>query len=131
MVIAKKKDEMKDYAEQVRKVLGMYVPPDPQRMQSAFQSQKVSMNAGTGELVFNDYSLPGDQMTIAFDPDSKKISGLNVKTYMDDPKDAVTLAVKFANLPDGTNYVQQTVLNAAAKEMQVTTTNSNYTPVGQ
>ena len=50
---------------------------------------------------------------------------------MDDPKDAVTLAVTFASLPDGTNYVQQTVMNGASKQLQVTTTSSNYTPVGQ
>jgi hypothetical protein len=38
----------------------------------------------------------------------------------------VTLAVKFAGLPDGTNYVQQSVLGASAKQLQVTTTNSDY-----
>jgi hypothetical protein len=49
---------------------------------------------------------------------------------MDDPKDTVTLAVQFSSLPDGTNYVQQSVLNATAKKLQVTTVNSNYQPVG-
>jgi hypothetical protein len=29
-------------------------------------------------------------------------------------------------LPDGTNYAEQTILNASAKELAVTTTNSNY-----
>jgi hypothetical protein len=47
---------------------------------------------------------------------------------MDDPKDTVTLAVQMASLPDGTNYAQQTVLDATAKKLQVTTTNSNYQP---
>jgi hypothetical protein len=49
-----------------------------------------------------------------------------VNTYLDDPKDTVTLAVQFASLPDSTNYVQQSILNATAKKLQVTTTNSNY-----
>lgn len=31
-----------------------------------------------------------------------------------------------ASLPDGTNYVQQTVLNATAKQLVVTTTSFNY-----
>jgi hypothetical protein len=31
-----------------------------------------------------------------------------------------------ASLPDGTNYAQQINLNAVAKELTVTTTNSNY-----
>ena len=38
----------------------------------------------------------------------------------------MTLAVQFASLPDGTNYPEQTVLDAKAKQLQVTTTNSNY-----
>jgi hypothetical protein len=31
-----------------------------------------------------------------------------------------------ATLPNGPNYAQQTILNATAKELVVTTTNSNY-----
>jgi hypothetical protein len=69
-------------------------------------------------------------MTLSFNTAAKKISGVNVNTYMDDPKDAVTLAVQMASLPDGTNYVQQTVLDATAKKLQVTTTNSNYRLIG-
>jgi hypothetical protein len=49
---------------------------------------------------------------------------------MDDPKDVVTLAIQFASLPDSTNYVQQSVLNATAKKLIVTTTNSNYQLIG-
>jgi hypothetical protein len=37
--------------------------------------------------------------------------------------------VRFASLPDSTNYVQQSVLNATAKKLVVTTTNSNYEPI--
>jgi len=40
--------------------------------------------------------------------------------------DAVTLQAQMASLPDGTNYAQQTVLNATAKQLVATTINSNY-----
>jgi hypothetical protein len=40
------------------------------------------------------------------------------------------LTVQMASLPDGTNYAQQTVLDASAKKLQVTTTNSNYQKLG-
>lgn len=133
-VIAKKKEEMKDYMGQVKSLLGMYVPPDPQRMQQAFQSGKVSLSpnpsSGVTQIVFKDYAQPGDQMTISFNTAVKKISSVKVNTYMDDPKDVVTLAVQFASLPHGTNYVQQTVLNAIAKKLVVTTTNSDYRRLG-
>jgi hypothetical protein len=134
-IIEKKKEEMKDYMGQVKTLLALYVPPDPQRMQAAFQAGKVSLqpdpDAGVTKLVFKDYALPGDQMTISFGTAAKKISTLNVNTYMDDPKDVVTLAVQFASLPDGANYAQRTVLDATAKSLKVTTTNSNYQPIGQ
>jgi hypothetical protein len=131
-VVANKKAEMQDYMGQVKSMLSMYVPPNPQRMQQAFQSGKASLSPnpseGVAQVVFRDYAQPGDQMTITYSTAVKKVLSVNVNTYMDDPKDVVTLAIQFAGLPDGTNYVQQTVLDATAKKLQVTTTNSNYQP---
>ncbi len=69
-------------------------------------------------------------MTLTFNTAAKKIVALKVNTYMDDPKDTVILNVQFANLPDSTNYVQQSVLNATAKKLVVTTTSSNYQKMG-
>jgi hypothetical protein len=51
---------------------------------------------------------------------------VNINTFMGDAHDAVTLQVQMAGLPDGTNYAQQTILNATAKNLLVVTTNSNY-----
>ena len=133
-VIANKKDEMQQYMGGVKQVIGMYVPPDGQKMQAAFQAGKASLGSGgspgTAQLVFKDYAQPGDQMTISFDTAAKKIRSLNVNTYMDNPKDVVTLAVQFSSLPNGINYVYQSVLNATAKKLVVTTTSSNYQPLG-
>ena len=82
-VIEKKTEEMKDYMGQVKTLLALYVPPDPQRMQQAFQSGKVSLNpspgTGVNEIVFKDYAQAGDQMTLSFDAATKKISSVNVE----------------------------------------------------
>ena len=133
-IIEKKKEEMQGYMGQVKTLLAKYAPPDPQKMEEAFKSGNASLNpneaAQTVGLVFKNYAQTGDQMTLTFDTATKKVSGLNVNTYLDDPKDVVTLAVKMASLPDGMNYVQQTVLDASAKQLQVTTTNSNYQKIG-
>jgi hypothetical protein len=133
-IIEKKTEEMQQYMGQVKSLLAMYVPPDPQKMAQAFQSGNASLNPNPGAqavaLVFKNYAQPGDQMTLTFNTASKKISSVNVNTYMDNPKDVVTLTVQMASLPDGTNYVQQSLLDATAKQLQVTTTNSNYQPVG-
>jgi hypothetical protein len=127
-VVANKKEEMADYMGGVKELLSAYVPPDPQKMDQAFQAGKASLNpmGGIVDLVFRDYAVPGDQMTLRFESTTKKIVSLSVNTYMGDAKDAVTLQVQMASLPDGTNHVQQTILNASAKQLVVTTTNSNY-----
>ena len=129
-LVEKKKEEMQDYMGQVKTLLAEYAPPDPQKIEQAFKAGNASLNpnpsAQTVGLVFKNYAQPGDQMTLSFDTATKKVRGLNVNTYLDDPKDTVTLAVKMASLPDGTNYVQQNVLDATKKHLEVTTTNSNY-----
>jgi hypothetical protein len=128
-IIAKKKAQMKDYMEDVKSLLSMYVPPDPRRMQAAYQAGKLSFNpvpGGVANLIFNDYAQSGDKMTLTFNTAEKKITGLNIDTYLGTEKDAVTLQVQMSTLPDGTNYAWQTVLNATAKKLVVTTTNSKY-----
>ncbi|HKM66103.1 MAG TPA: hypothetical protein VJX70_02975 [Candidatus Acidoferrum sp.] len=131
-IIAKKKAEIKGYMEQVKALLSIYVPPDPQRMQEAYQAGKFSLNPMPGvlRLVFTDYAQPGDRMSIAFDTTAKKITLLDVDTYLDEEKHAVTLHVQMATLPNGPNYAQKTVLNASAKELVVTTTNYSYQKLG-
>jgi hypothetical protein len=133
-IIAKKTEEMQDYMGQVKSLLGMYVPPNPQQMGQSFQSGNASLNTTPGsqvaEIVFKNYAQPHDQMTLSFDTAARKVSSVDVNTYMGDSKDTVTLTVQMASLPDGTNYVQQSVLGATAKKLQVTTTNSNYQPIG-
>jgi hypothetical protein len=133
-VVEKKTEEMQDYMGQVKSILALYVPPDAQRMQRAFQAGNASLVPGGGgvaQLVFKNYAQPGDQMTVSFDTAAKKVRQVNVNTYMDAPKDVVTLTLQFASLPDGTNDVQQSVLNATAKQLQVTTTNSQYSKLSQ
>ena len=99
-------------------------------MQASFQAGKATLNPGAAQLAFTDYSKPGDKVTITFDPATRKIRSFVVATYLDDQKDAVTLNASFNSLPDGTNYVETTVLNATAKEIQVKTTTSEYRKAG-
>jgi hypothetical protein len=102
-------------------------------IQQAAEKGNVSVSLIPGSqdkpLVFKNYAQPGDQMTIVYDSVAKKVVSISINTYMDNPKDVVTLTLQFASLPDGTNYVQQSVLNATAKQLVVTTTNSNYRPM--
>jgi len=67
-------------------------------------------------------------MTIVFNSAQKAIEAMNVSSYLDDPKDAVTLSVQFAKLPSGVNHVASVQINGISKQMTVAMTNSNYQP---
>jgi hypothetical protein len=131
-VIEKKTAEMKDYMGDVKALLAQYVPPDPQKMQQAFAAGNVALNPAGGmvNLVFTNYAQQGDQMTLTFDTSAKKIVSLSINSYLGQAKDAVTLQVQMASLPDGTNFVQQTIVNATAKKLVATTTSSNFQKMG-
>lgn len=129
-VVEKKKGEMQDYMERVAALIKSYTPPSGPAMQASFQSGRAAIiPSGTGivTLAFHNYAVSGDTVTLAFDAATKKIQSYNVNTYLDDPSDVVTLTVAFASLPDGTNYVSQSVLDATAKQVQITTVSSGYT----
>jgi hypothetical protein len=129
-VIEKKTDEMKDYMVRVASLIKRYVPPEGSHMQESFQAGKAAIQPTEGgivTLVFGDYAKPGDMVKLTFDTASKKISGYDVNTYLDAPADVVTLKVVFESLPDGTNYIAQTLLDATAKQIQIRTTSSSYT----
>jgi len=131
-VIEKKKGEMKDYMERVASLVKRYVPPEGSQMQASFQSGNGAMQPaadGVVTLVFHDYAKPGDTVSLKFDTAAKKIQGYDVSTYLDAPEEVVTLRVVFENLPDGTNYVAQSILDATAKQVQIRTTNSGYTKI--
>ena len=128
-MMAEKKEELTGYMAQVKGVIGLYVPPDAQRMEAAFQAGNLSFGrpgAGEAGLNFKSYAKPGDSMILDFDTATKKMASLIVNSSVSDPSQTVTLTVQFASLPDGTSFPSQTVLNAPAKGIQVTTSNSNY-----
>jgi len=131
-IIEKKKAEMKEYMDNVKGVLSQYVPPDPQKMQQAYQAGNFSLSpvGGITNFIFKNYAQPGDRMIISFDPAKLAVISLTVNTYMGQTKDVVDLQAQMAVLPDGTSYVQQTVLNVVAKQLVATTTSSNFQKLG-
>jgi hypothetical protein len=67
-------------------------------------------------------------MTLVFSEDQKAIQALQVSTYLTDPKDAVTINVKFAKLPAGVNHVVSAQVKGVSKQMTVAIQNFNYQP---
>ncbi len=129
-IVANKVDDMKEYMGQVAGLVKQYVPPEPVKIQACQKAGKASVNRdispGVSELVFSDYAKPGDKLTLGFNAAAKAIDHVNVNSYLGEAKDVVTLAVRFAALPDGVNHPADITLVAKAKEIQVKITNSDY-----
>jgi hypothetical protein len=129
-VVENKKEEMKDYMEQVVSLVHQYVPPDAGKIQEAAKTGNASIRRDTegkpNALALKNYEKPNDEVTLAFDPAANKIRSYNVASYLDKPENAVTMAVSFGSLADGTNYARDVLLDAKSKQIQVKVTNSGH-----
>src|SRR5215469_6070043 len=105
-IVEKKKEEYKEYADQIRELIRQYVPPERDMLEQAYQK--------------------GDNMTLLVDKTQKELLSLSIATYLDDPKDAVNVTVAFARIPGGPNHVSGETINGVSKQLTVAVQNSNY-----
>jgi hypothetical protein len=132
-VIEKKKGELKEYAEQISELVHSYVPPNPQKMQQAFQQGSASVSKAGPDAVqvaFTNYNLQGDSMKLVFNTAQKGIQSVQVSSYLNnDPSDAATFTAQFAKLPDGTNHMSSSTVNGEKKQLTIQIQNMNYQPL--
>jgi hypothetical protein len=126
----KKGEEYKEYGEQIKALAQQYVQPSPERLQQAFQRGDLMVGSagapGEIKMVIKNYVKPDDQVTLIFNRQAKTIQALNIQSYLNDPKDAVTISAQFSQLADGTNHVASMQTNGVSKQLLVTTQNSDY-----
>jgi hypothetical protein len=108
-----------------------YVPPDGTLLQQAFAQGNILMGPTGGgpnevQLVIHNYLKAQDSMTLVFDKAQKHLLRVQIASYMNDPKDAMTLTVQFSRLPDGTNHVSNLVIEGVSKQLNIAIQNSNY-----
>jgi len=127
-IVDNKKQEYQEYGQSIGALAKQYTTPDPDRLMQAKQAGNISLQPGGGavNLIIKNYVKPGDSVTFTLDPVSKQLQNVRVASYLDDPKDAVTISAEFAQLPDGTNHVANTLINGESKQLTVNNQNSNY-----
>jgi hypothetical protein len=128
-IVEKKTDEFTEYGQQVAALAKQYAAPNPQAIEQARAQGNISLQPGgngTVSLVIKNYIKPGDSVTLTFNTQLKAIVSVNVNTYLTDPKDVVTVAVNYAQLPSGVNHVATMQINGESKQMGVNIQNSNY-----
>jgi hypothetical protein len=128
-VIEKKTEEYQEYGQQIGALAKQYTTPNPDALMQAKQQGNISLQMGQGgnvNLVIKNYMKPGDSVTMNIDGQTKSLVGIEVASYLNDPKDAVNITAGFARLPDGTNHVANTTINGVSKQLTVNEQNSNY-----
>jgi len=127
-VVDKKKQEYQEYGQSIAALAKQYTTPNPDALMAAKQAGNISLvpSSGTVSLVIKNYVKPGDSVTMTISEQTHSPVGVQVNSYLNDPKDAVTINAQFAQLPDGTNHVASTLTNGVSKQLTVNDVNSNY-----
>lgn len=130
-VVAKKKDEYKDYVDQIKALIQQYVPPQRDMLEQAFQKGNIALGPAGGapgqyQLVLTNYVQQGDKMTLVFDKAQKALVGVSIASYLSDPKDAVNVTVTFAGISGGPNHVASQTIDGVSKQLTIVIANSNY-----
>jgi hypothetical protein len=130
-VVAKKKEEYKEYADKMKDLAQQYVPPDRDLLQQAASKGDITLGTSPGgpnevQLVVHNYLKPNDSLTMVFDKAQKQLLRVQIASYMDDPKDAMNITAQFARLPDGTNHVSNVAIDGVSKHLNIAIQNSQY-----
>jgi hypothetical protein len=130
-IVEKKKEEYKEYADQIKALIQQYVPPEKDLIEQAREKGNIMMGPAAGapgqyRLVLSNYIKQGDNMTLIVDKAQKDLVSLSIASYLDDPKDAVNVTVAFARVPNGPNHVSGETINGVSKQLTVAIQNSNY-----
>lgn len=130
-VVEKKKEEYKDYADQIKSLVQQYVPPDKDAIEQAKQKGNISLSPradapGQYRLVISNHIKPGDNFTLVMDQTSKNLASLSIASYLNDPKDAINVNVQFSAIPGGPNHVSSETINGVSKQLTIAVQNSSY-----
>jgi len=130
-IVEKKKEEYKEYADQIKELIQQYVPPDRDMIGQAYQKGNIMVGPQAGapgqyRLVVSNYIKPNDNMTLVVDKTQKDLVSLTIATYLDDPKDAVNVNVQFGGIPGGPNHVSAETINGVSKQLTIAIQNSSY-----
>ena len=102
-VVEKKKEEFKEYADQMKALAERYIPPDKDAIQDAYSKGNISIEPISDapnrvKLVIQNYIKPHDSMTLVIDKAEKRLTSISIVTYLDDPSDIMKLTVQFGRL---------------------------------
>lgn len=129
-IVEKKKEEYKEYADQIKALIQQYLPPEKELLAQAYQKGSIAVSPagapGEYQLVISNYLKQGDKMTLVVDEEQKDLLSLTIATYMDSPSDAVNVSAQFDRIPGGPRHVSSETINGVSKQLTISIQNGNY-----
>jgi hypothetical protein len=130
-IVEKKKEEYKEYADQIKELIRQYVPPEKDLLEQAFQQGNIMIGPAPRaeeqyRMVISNYIKKGDNMTLVIDKAQKSLASISIASYIDDPSDAVNVSVQFGKVPGGPDHVASETINGVKKELTIQIQNTKY-----
>jgi hypothetical protein len=132
-VVENKKEEISEYVKKCVAKIHEYLPPKSDKLQSLYASGKTSIQVlepnKRYRLDFSDYLQAGDVLGVSLDMQKNLLNGINVKTYVDKPENNISFNLNYAQLPDGTQYAAETIMDLPSEGLKVVIKNDGYKKV--
>lgn len=129
-IVENKKEEMSAFVKQCIAKVHEYLPPNPAKLQSTYAAGKTSIQVlepnKKFRLDFSDYLQAGDKLGVAIDKEKNLLTGINVDTYVEKPENKVSFSIRYALLPDGTQYPEETLMVLPSEGLKVVIKNEGY-----
>ncbi len=129
-IVENKKEEMSAFVKQCIAKVHEYLPPNPAKLQTTYASGKTSVQVlepnKKFRLDFSDYLQAGDKLGVSIDKEKNLLTGINVDTYVEKPENKVNFSIRYALLPDGTQYPEETVMLLPSEGLKVVIRNEGY-----
>ncbi len=124
-----RKDDIENSAEALEALAAQYTEVNPHLLELAEHTGNAFLRpAGPGvlNLVIKSLVKTNDMVTFVVNQQTEQITAVNIVSYLDDPKDPVSITAHFAALPDGTNHVDNATMNEVNSKVIVSLKNTDY-----
>jgi hypothetical protein len=128
-IVKEEEEKIQGEVEQIHALTQLYLPFNQVKFKKVLGTGKVDIEhdgANGDAIILSNYAKAGDQLRFALDRATMKIERISVKTYFEEPKDVMTVAIRFSLLADGTMYPSLTSIEAPSKKLSITTVDSDF-----
>jgi hypothetical protein len=116
-IIARKRNEMKEYAQRLTDLVEQYLPPDAEKLRPALASAERGRAEKGISMTMKNYYQQGDSFSVVFNVAARKPQSMEIKTALD--KDPIVINADFEDVSSGPSYPTLVKIQAPKKELEI------------